>query len=294
MLTSAITLALLGWWATNKVALIALRRATWSPNLPFLSYAAVLLLPVLPARVSSAARVTPSALRHLFHLALHCCVLAAVVASLALGGVEERTLLRNGLYALGLYSLLAVLMDGSAALAGCLLGLSFAKHFDAPFLASSHADFWGRRWNLTAGGLLRLSVYDPVCEGRLLGATPAPPGPVAASRRALALCLTFLASGVAHELILLRLNWPAWPSLSWLAYFTVQGPILLAEARLKRAIGGRIATLPAILLTLSIQLLLGSLLFIPPCVRSGLAARVVASLRSLGTWSGFAVTTQEL
>jgi hypothetical protein len=88
-------------------------------------------------------------------------------------------------------------MDGPGALAAAALRLPLLPHFAAPLLARGVADFWGRRWNLTAATLLRQSVYEPLVEGRACGddgkpgpPTPAPP-PVSSARRALAVCATF-------------------------------------------------------------------------------------------------------
>ena len=43
-----------------------------------------------------------------------------------------------------------------------------APHFDLPFLSTSLREFWGRRWNLYAGGLLKQSVFEPVMQADAL------------------------------------------------------------------------------------------------------------------------------
>lgn len=66
---------------------------------------------------------------------------------------------------LGMYAFLSLLMDGPASLATSMVGLRIAPHFDQPYLSSSIADFWSRRWNLTAGNALRFLVQPyPVCH----------------------------------------------------------------------------------------------------------------------------------
>ena len=88
-------------------------------------------------------------------------------------------------------------------------------------------------------------------------------------------------SGVAHELIL----WSATrepPRLEWLAFFALQGPLVLAEALARAALrrrGVRVPALLAVPLTWAAILLPATALFFPPPVRTGLDKRVVASLR---------------
>ena len=47
-----------------------------------------------------------------------------------------------------------------------LPGARARPHFDAPYAATSLAMFWGRRWNLFAGRLLKSLVYDVVMQAR--------------------------------------------------------------------------------------------------------------------------------
>ena len=88
-------------------------------------------------------------------------------------------------------------------------------------------------------------------------------------------------SGVAHEVIL----WSATrepPRLQWLAFFALQGPVVLAETLARAALrrrGGRVPALLAVPLTWAAVLLPATWLFFPPPVRTGLDKRVVASLR---------------
>eukprot|EP00198_Chlamydomonas_reinhardtii_P003257 XP_001692593.1 predicted protein [Chlamydomonas reinhardtii] len=75
---------------------------------------------------------------------------------------------RHYLYAFGMYAFVGFLMDGPGAVAVEALGLQLVPTFDAPWLSTSLADFWGRRWNITTSSVLRTLVYDPIAEGRLL------------------------------------------------------------------------------------------------------------------------------
>ena len=44
-------------------------------------------------------------------------------------------------------------MDGPASLAIGLTGLRVSPHFDRPWMATTVAAFWSKRWDLAAGGL---------------------------------------------------------------------------------------------------------------------------------------------
>ena len=174
--------------------MLSLGRGALAPSLPATTYAAALLLPVLPAEAG-----TRAASPHPVALAARCTAklvaLAAVAGALAAPPFPLPPLLRNVLFTLGLYTLIGALMDGPGAAAEAALRLPLLPHFASPLLARGVADFWGRRWNLTAATLLRQSVYEPLIEGCACGddgagrATPA--RPVSSLRRAFAACATF-------------------------------------------------------------------------------------------------------
>jgi len=91
-------------------------------------------------------------------------------------------------------------------------GIHAAPIMNAPCMASSLSDFWGRRWNLAFRDLAHTYVFRP-CVGSLgvAGATMA----------------VFLVSGVIHDLVIsaaARAGY-GWPTL----YFIVQGFGLLFE-----------------------------------------------------------------
>ncbi|GFH33022.1 putative long-chain-alcohol O-fatty-acyltransferase 1, partial [Haematococcus lacustris] len=43
-----------------------------------------------------------------------------------------------------------------------------APAFNRPWMSESFADFWARRWNLSTTYMMRVMVYEPVMEGRLV------------------------------------------------------------------------------------------------------------------------------
>ncbi|KAG2437104.1 hypothetical protein HYH02_011362 [Chlamydomonas schloesseri] len=102
--------------------------------------------------------------------------LGLVVATITLRGSALPRVLLHYLYALGLYFFVGFLMDGPGAVAVEALGLQLVPTFDAPWLSTSLADFWGRRWNITTSSVLRTLVYDPLAEGRLVATRHEAPG----------------------------------------------------------------------------------------------------------------------
>jgi hypothetical protein len=76
-------------------------------------------------------------------------------------------------------------MNGPAAVLTSLAELDVVPPFDKPWLSTSLADFWGRRWNNTVSLTLRSLIYDPIVEGCWVHkaqpahtAAAAPAGPV--------------------------------------------------------------------------------------------------------------------
>ena len=45
------------------------------------------------------------------------------------------------------------------------MGVEAAPSFDKPWLSTSFADYWSRRWNLTTTYMLRVLIYEPIMEG---------------------------------------------------------------------------------------------------------------------------------
>lgn len=183
-------------------------------------------------------------------------------------------------YAVGLYLFIAVIMSCVGVVTVGLLGLAVAPHFDRPFLSSSLTDYWSRRWNLNTGYTMRFMIYDPICEGRLIkkGGTTGP-GHVSWGRRAAAVCVSFAVSGWLHEVFIIYLRGRL--SGYWMAFFTLQGPLLVLESIGRRWLkkkGITVPTLVAIPLTLGLLLTLGDLLFFPDIVRMGIADQVVGNL----------------
>ena len=113
--------------------------------------------------------------------------------------------------------------------------------------------------------IARFSAFR-VPAGRLLKPRrrPVRPRQPGVLRRATAVCASFAVSGVMHELFIFYLRGRV--SGYWAAFFSVQGPLVVAEAGgrqwMKRR-GLRIPRWLAVPLTLGTLLALGDLLFFP-------------------------------
>ncbi|HIA18862.1 MAG TPA: hypothetical protein EYN03_08585, partial [Planctomycetes bacterium] len=115
----------------------------------------------------------------------------------------------------GLFHLLSILWRRA--------GVDAAPIMDAPILASSLSDFWGRRWNLAFRDLSHTYIFRPLV-GRLgiAGATMA----------------VFLVSGIVHDLVI---SIPAAGGLGLpTLYFVIQGSgVLFERSRLGKRLGTR-------------------------------------------------------
>lgn len=212
-----------------------------------------------------------------FFFKLFC--LAALL--IALQKLEHR-LAREVLYAFGLYLFISIIMDCVGFISVFLLNLRVAPHFDRPFLSSSLTDYWSRRWNLNTGYTMRFLIYDPICEGRLIkkeGAEESSGTQISRKRRALAVCTSFIVSGIFHEFFIIYLRGRV--SGYWLTFFSVQGPLLVMESMARRWMKLRGLAVPKVLsipLTLGLMLFLGDLFFFPDVTRMGIAGQVVQNL----------------
>lgn len=89
--------------------------------------------------------------------------------------------------------------------------------FNYPILATSPRDFWGKRWNLIMQKYIGKMVYTP------LGGK---------NNKALALIVTYIAVGIAHELPLLFL--PSAKSGYWLSLFVMHAFAMMAQIWLEQ------------------------------------------------------------
>jgi hypothetical protein len=277
---------------------------------PLPQFAAVLGLPITPVDGPPSAGARPreagaGPALAVLKAAAKGVLLTAVVAALENFPRAPR-LAREALMIFGLYTFLGTFLDAFGAAVHSLLGLRVGRHFRAPYLSASPADFWSRRWNRNTADTLRFLVYDPLIEGRLVAPPPPPAAPArrtrsgaahAASdangagkarahaarpsdaRRAAAACAAFAASGLLHEAFILHLRGRV--SGYWLAFFTAQGPLLVIEQRARRWMHRAHIRVPrpvAVLSTLVGLLLLADALFFPDILKMGIPQRVIHNI----------------
>lgn len=177
-----------------------------------------------------------------------------------------------------------------AALANACLGVEIEPQFNKPYLSSSLTDFWGRRWNLVVTDTLRPSVYDPIVyiclkahkrlEKRNGGKKQTKAGekpPIWA--RAIAVLLTFVVSGLIHELLFCCMTETRTPTWEVTAFFIFHGLCTSIEAGFRRGCLSPYIKLPrfiAIPMTFIVIYKTGFWLFFPPISRSGIDVKVMA------------------
>ncbi|CAG9461716.1 unnamed protein product [Pedinophyceae sp. YPF-701] len=284
------------WLANFKVLALALDRGPLAiRSLTFLQFVFSTVLPVHPlmlkrAKVSSHEGPV-SLLWILISITTKLPALWAFVHMLQF--YDLPWLAQDVLWALCLYLFLGPLLDIPGSVALGLLNLECESHMKNPFRTTSFTNYW-QRWNLVAGSSLRHLIYDPLVEGRLVRHRPPEIGVrnsagLAAHlhargasgevRRAAGMVAAFLASAGIHELII----WLGTRSFSyqyrWFWFFAIQGPIVIAE-RCVASLWARagLKPLPEAVMApaaLTALFLVGSALFIEPCVKMGIAQGVL-------------------
>ena len=229
------------------------------------------------------------------------------------------TLILDCLYCLGLYSLLGVIEDGIGALfSASVLGIPVERSFDRFYFSANLAEFWSLRWNQhgefdsappssldssltnrppgapplslslspSVAKLLKVVVYEPIVRGELVHkAKPKPPRSSLTKhtiKKALALLLTFVASGVMHEVVFAYGSGAGFtPNFGWFKFFSLQGVYVLAEQVVGRAVKSRPPKWVSIVGTLSFLLVTGDRHFFRAVREAGVDRAVVSNLHSL-------------
>ncbi len=159
-----------------------------------------------------------------------------------------------------------------------------SKHFDEPYLSCSFREFWGKRWNITASVVLRDAVFLPVLYFGTKPSSAKSKRPTHL-RRAVAVMCAFVASGLAHELILAYVLPEA--TYQWTTFFVLNGVVTIAEDYLRHARSHPITRWWRSLqpsrwleraVTIGALLLMAEIWFIPPVASTGLTKRLVAEL----------------
>ena len=188
---------------------------------------------------------------------------------------------------LALYAFIGVVMSTASCVLACLpdgASMKIAPHFDAPWLAASFTDFWSRRWNLNTGFTLRFLVYDVICDDSFVKRDDSDRVTCSKQRRAVAMCVSFAVSGLMHELFIYYLR--SRVSGYWMAFFAIQGPLILlfdhylGLEKKRRQLNGYQLCLARVM-TISLQLLVAHYLFFPDIIRMGIPKEMHENVRQL-------------
>ncbi|KAL5730226.1 hypothetical protein ACHQM5_003074 [Ranunculus cassubicifolius] len=191
-------------------------------------------------------------------------VLVLVLLSLAYGHIQYlHPKLILAYYCCYLYVVLEFYLQVIAFLVGKFLGLELESQFDEPYLSTSLQDFWGRRWNLMVTNILRPTVYLPtrLIVSKKLGSHWG---------QLVAVYITFLASGLMHEVMIyhldIRRRMPTWEVTG---FFALHGVLLVLEIGLKKALKDRWRLHPVLswAFTVAILMVTSNWLFFPPMLR---------------------------
>ncbi|CAH8332849.1 unnamed protein product [Eruca vesicaria subsp. sativa] len=167
-------------------------------------------------------------------------------------------------YSLQLYLEHEIILTLVRLLVSVALGCNLEPNFNEPYLATSLQDFWSNRWNLMVPALLKPAIYIPVrrlCNGRMSSD----------HARFLAVLMTFIVSGVAHEVFFFSLTFEI-PTGEVTSFFVLHGVCTAAEVAVKRtslARRWRMSPMVSRLLTVGFVVVTGGLLFFPQLIRSG-------------------------
>ncbi|KAJ1407172.1 Wax synthase domain [Sesbania bispinosa] len=165
-----------------------------------------------------------------------------------------------------------------AVLTRTILGIELEPRFNEPYLSSSLQD-WGRRWNPMPSKILRPTVYQPTKQFalRLFG-------PKWASL--LALFVTFLISGLVHELIFYYLGRvkPTW-EITW--FFLLHGFCLLLEVSYKKKLTTKFRLSRVVFgpLTVGFVMVTAYWLFFPHLLRCNVVQRALQEYAAMGTFA---------
>eukprot|EP00963_Diacronema_lutheri_P007152 scaffold626_cov337-Pavlova_lutheri.AAC.37 len=211
-------LTILGWWSNFKLLAFSSGRGPLDPSKGAAAFVASVWLPVnleesegtrsesVSEKRNSEAKI-PMAANELWMNG--CAKVVSLYCLLYLA--EHEYLPRHVLllaYILMLYSFLGAVLDIVA------------------LVAVYAGDFWGRRWNMMTANLLKAVVYSPIVEGNLVRISPFN-GRASPTRVALAICATFVVSGIMHEIVYVFAAGRT--HFEWFMFFAAQGPLLLLE-----------------------------------------------------------------
>ncbi|XP_028755304.1 acyl-CoA--sterol O-acyltransferase 1-like [Neltuma alba] len=254
----------IAWLANFKLFLLAFNKGPLSH--PSLSLPRFILLASLPIKFHD--NQNQKGQKSPINYAIKALILAAIVRSYEYKEHFHPKLLLT-LYSFHIYLTLEIILAVFATMSRTLVGIELEPQFNEPYLSSSLQDFWGRRWNLMATGILRPTVYRPTYSvfvllmGRKWASLPA-------------VFATFFVSGLVHELMFYYLGRarPTW-EITW--FFVLHGLCLVVEIGLKKQLSGTV-WLPRMVsgpFTVGFVLITAFWLFFPQLLRCNADQRVL-------------------
>ncbi|KAK7305186.1 hypothetical protein VNO77_43087 [Canavalia gladiata] len=151
-----------------------------------------------------------------------------------------------------------------------VFGFEIEPQFNEPYLSTSLQDFWGRRWNLVASRILRLTVYHPVRSMSIGFLSPL-------GAMSVAVLVTFIVSGLMHELIYYYLTRTP-PTWEVTCFFVLQGVCTVVEVAAKKVMlrhGWRLHPAVSGPLAVAFVAVTGRWLFFPQLLRNGVDRKAI-------------------
>lgn len=143
-------------------------------------------------------------------------------------------LLRSEVQAWWTFFFISLFENVNEVLSLLVSGVKLLPSFDKFYLATSVAEFWGKRWNRVMQVMLNETVYEPILQRRLvIDHQYHYKGQIPTTRRIIGAVCVFVISGFAHVwlfMFILRLN--TFPTVFYF-YFTLNGAVVLFERLLK-------------------------------------------------------------
>ncbi|XP_027368651.1 acyl-CoA--sterol O-acyltransferase 1-like [Abrus precatorius] len=267
----------ISWLANSKLLLFAFDKGPLSD--PSMSLKHFLVVASFPVKIKSKNDTRTTSPRHKspWSCIIKGIIFAGVLTTYKFGDYIP-TIILYSLYCMHVYLCLEIILALVSVLVRTLLGVQPDPHFNEPYLSSSLQDFWSRRWNLAVTNILRLTFFEPTYRlvMPILGPKIAPFP---------AVFVTFLASGLIHELIFYYLG-RAKPTWEITCFFVLHGLCILLEVFCKRKLANKLR-LPRMVsgpLTLGFVMVTAFWLFFPQLLRCNGVQRALQEFHAVGNF----------
>lgn len=283
-------------WATPcKLLLLCFGCVVDWPAWALSRFSYFLLAFLLPVRIKGPAAATttddgatPSHLSK--HLPALACKLSVLLCLVSFYDLTPEPI-THPLHCLVLFLVLDLPHRTASILLHAVFRVDVHPTFHKPWLSPSLTDFWGKRWNLTANALLRHTVYNPLINhlSKAPFSTAQPRNaPLPLCIRLVAVCATFLTSGLLHELLYFSLTQAARPTWEVTAFFVLHGFATSIEITLRRACPHHfVFKLPEpvkVLLTVGFLYATAAWLFFSPLVSSQVFLKCTSEFLNIKRW----------